>query len=306
MFGPAAIARQKVDGSYTAYGSQTERPDDGPMSLDTREKAMIRAVDQFQIATVAETGWPYIQYRSGPKGFLQVLDDRTLGFADFAGNHQYVTAANLDHDDRVAVFLVNYPLRQRLKLYGRARTVEAADDPQLLDRLRKIGDLTVAATCERSVVIDVEAFDWNCTRSIIPATTRHTSRTCPRCTSAKLQSGNRNCYSGFRSSKINSRSLRRIEATQKLRLEFGETSLLDRGSNVVHQFDREALVVDGAQRRREHFLGLEQVMDVGLGVVRAGVAVAVLVDRGEVASMLGGVDVETARRHVDRCIACHA
>jgi len=168
MFGPAAIARQKVDGSYTAYGSQTERPDDGPAPLDTREKAMIRAVDQFQIATVAESGWPYIQYRSGPKGFLQVLDDRTLGFADFAGNHQYVTAANLDHDDRVAVFLVNYPLRQRLKLYGRARTVEAADDPQLLDRLRKIGDLTVAATCERSVVIDVEAVDWNCTRSIIP------------------------------------------------------------------------------------------------------------------------------------------
>nr|WP_235581634.1 pyridoxamine 5'-phosphate oxidase family protein [Rhodococcus sp. Leaf278] len=168
MFGSAAIARQKVDGSYTAYGSQTERPDDGPMPLDTREKAMIRAIDQFQIATVAESGWPYIQYRSGPKGFLQVLDDRTLGFADFAGNHQYVTAANLDNDDRVAIFLVNYPLRQRLKLYGRARTVEAADDPQLLDRLRKIGDSTVAATCERSVVIDVEAFDWNCTRSIIP------------------------------------------------------------------------------------------------------------------------------------------
>ncbi|OZC75041.1 pyridoxamine 5-phosphate oxidase [Rhodococcus sp. 06-418-5] len=168
MFGPAAIARQKVDGSYTAYGSQTERPDDGPTPLDTREKAMIRALDQFQIATVAETGWPYIQYRSGPKGFLQVLDDHTLGFADFAGNHQYVTAANLDHDDRVALFLVNYPLRQRLKLYGRARTVEAADNPELLYRLRRIGDTTVAATCERSVVIDVEAFDWNCTRSIIP------------------------------------------------------------------------------------------------------------------------------------------
>lgn len=168
MFGPAAIARQKIDGSFTAYGSQTERPDDGPMPLDTREKAIIRAVDQFQIATVAETGWPYIQYRSGPKGFLQVLDDRTLGFADFAGNHQYVTAANLDHDDRVALFLVDYPLRQRLKLYGRARTVEAADDPELLNRLKNLGDRTVGATCERSVVIDVEAFDWNCTRSIIP------------------------------------------------------------------------------------------------------------------------------------------
>ena len=168
MFGPAAIARQRAEGSYTAYGSQTERADDGPTPLDTREKALIRGVDQFQIATVAETGWPYIQYRSGPKGFLQVLDDRTLGFADFAGNHQYVTAANLDHDDRVALLLVNYPLRQRLKLYGRAHTVEAADDPQLLDRLKDLGESTVGATCERSVVIAVEAFDWNCTRSIIP------------------------------------------------------------------------------------------------------------------------------------------
>lgn len=168
LFGPAVIERQKAEGSYPTYGAHTEREDDGPTPLDVREKAMIREIDQFQIATVADTGWPYIQYRSGPKGFLQILDDRTLGFADFRGNRQYVTAGNLDHDDRVALLLVNYPLRQRLKLYGRARIVEADADPQLLERLKRLPDRTITSTAERSIVIDVQAFDWNCTRSIIP------------------------------------------------------------------------------------------------------------------------------------------
>ncbi len=168
MFGPAAIARQQAKGSFGAYGSQTTRPDDGPMPLDSNEKLIIREADQFHIATVAESGWPYIQYRSGPAGFLQILDDRTLGFADFRGNNQYVTAGNLDHDGRVALFLVNYPLKQRLKLYGRARVIEADADPALLDRLKQLDDGVIAAKCERAIIIDVEAFDWNCSRSIIP------------------------------------------------------------------------------------------------------------------------------------------
>lgn len=168
MFGERAVHRQQRDGGWAAYGPQSERPDEGPEALDTREKAIIRNVDQFHIGTITETGWPYIQYRSGPKGFLQVLDDRTLGFADFAGNHQYVTASNLDNDDRVALFVVDCPNRQRMKLFGRAHTVEADDDPELLERLRKIGSIEVAAKCERSVLIRIEAFDWNCTRSIIP------------------------------------------------------------------------------------------------------------------------------------------
>lgn len=168
MFGPAALERQRSRGSYQAYGSHTERPDTGPMRLDAREMVMIREADQFYISTVAESGWPYVQYRSGPKGFLQVIDDRSLGFADFRGNSQYVTAANLDHDDRLSIILVDYPLRQRLKLYGRARVVEQDDDPGLLGKLKELGSEVVAAQCERSIVIDVEAFDWNCTRSIIP------------------------------------------------------------------------------------------------------------------------------------------
>lgn len=167
-FGKHSAVRQQRDGGWNAYGRHTERSDDGPDALDTREKAIIRGVDQFHIGTITESGWPYIQYRSGPKGFLQVLDDHTLGFADFRGNSQYVTASNLDNDDRVTLFIVDYPNRQRIKLFGRAHTVEAADDSELLERLRKIGSIEVAARCERSVLIRVEAFDWNCTRSIIP------------------------------------------------------------------------------------------------------------------------------------------
>ncbi|KAA0018402.1 pyridoxamine 5'-phosphate oxidase family protein [Antrihabitans cavernicola] len=167
-FGPHTVARQQRRGSYTAYGSQTERPDDGPMRLDRREELLIASRDQFQIATVTESGWPYMQYRSGPKGFLQVLDDSRLGFADFRGNNQYVTTSNIDADGRVALFIVDYPTKQRLKLYGRAQVIDGDDDPELLDRLQRIGETRIAATCERSIVIDVEAFDWNCTRSIIP------------------------------------------------------------------------------------------------------------------------------------------
>lgn len=167
-FGPAALERQRERGSYNAYGAQTERPDDGPMELDQREKQLIASRDEFQIATVTESGWPYMQYRSGPKGFLHVLDDGRLGFADFRGNNQYVTTANIDADGRVALFIVDYPTKQRLKLYGRAEVIDGADDPELLDRLQRIGDTRIAAVCERSVVFDVEAFDWNCTRSIIP------------------------------------------------------------------------------------------------------------------------------------------
>ena len=168
MFGPAAVERQRDHGSYTAYGAKTELPDDGPMVLDDREKLLVTTRDQFQIATVTESGWPYIQYRSGPKGFVHVLDDSRIAFADFRGNNQYVTTANIDADGRVAMFLVDYPTKQRLKLYGRARVIERADDPDLMDRLQRAGDTRIAAVCERSIVVDIEAFDWNCTRSIIP------------------------------------------------------------------------------------------------------------------------------------------
>lgn len=167
-FGPRTVARQQDRGSYPAYGAQTERPDDGPMTLDVREKALIRSRDAFYVSTVTETGWPYIQYRSGPPGFLHVLSDSRLGFADFHGNNQFVTTSNVDSDGRMALFLVDYPTKQRLKMFGRAQVIERDDDPDLLERLQRIGDQQIAARCERSIVIEVEAFDWNCSRSILP------------------------------------------------------------------------------------------------------------------------------------------
>lgn len=120
------------------------------------------------MATVTPTGWPYVQYRSGPVGFVHHLGDNRIGFADFRGNQQFVSVGNLHTNNRVAIFVADYPHKSRLKVFGRARVINAVDDPDLLERLSRLDDGRIAATCERSIVIDVEAFDWNCSRSIVP------------------------------------------------------------------------------------------------------------------------------------------
>jgi len=136
-----------------------------PDRLGPREADFIGARDSFYLATVSETGWPYLQHRGGPPGFLQVLDASTLGFADFRGNRQYVSAGNLSADDRIALILLDYAGRRRLKLLGRARLVEISDDATLVERLHPPG---YVARAERAVLIAVEAFDWNCPQHIIP------------------------------------------------------------------------------------------------------------------------------------------
>jgi uncharacterized protein len=133
--------------------------------LGPDEAAFIAERDSFFVATVGETGWPYIQRRGGPKGFLKVLDRHTLGFADYRGNRQYVSVGNLAGDDRVALILMDYATGQRLKVLGRAATVDTAEDAALLERLR---DLGYRARVERGVVIRLEAFDWNCPQYITP------------------------------------------------------------------------------------------------------------------------------------------
>jgi predicted pyridoxine 5'-phosphate oxidase superfamily flavin-nucleotide-binding protein len=139
-----------------------ERADDrfGP-----DEAAFIAARDGFYLATVNQDGWPYVQYRGGPRGFLKVLDETTLGYADFRGNLQYLTVGNIGHDDRVALFLMDYANRRRLKIWARARIVDAADDPALVARLAHPG---YDATVERAVVMRLRAFDWNCAQHITP------------------------------------------------------------------------------------------------------------------------------------------
>jgi uncharacterized protein len=113
---------------------------------------------------VGESGWPYIQHRGGPAGFLKVLDERTIGFADFRGNRQYVSLGNLAGNDRVALFLMDYPRRARLKLLGRARAVGRDEEAELVERLA-VPDYK--ASVERGIVISVEAFDWNCSQHIV-------------------------------------------------------------------------------------------------------------------------------------------
>ena len=128
MFTPHVLALQQVMGSRAASARLAgfDNPDDD--RLGDGEKAFITARDSFYIATVSETGWPYVQHRGGPTGLLKVLNDHTIGFADFRGNRQYVSVGNIATEQRVSLFLMDYPNQRRLKLIGHARVVDAATD----------------------------------------------------------------------------------------------------------------------------------------------------------------------------------
>jgi predicted pyridoxine 5'-phosphate oxidase superfamily flavin-nucleotide-binding protein len=129
------------------------------------EVQFIAARDSFYIATVSETGWPYVQHRGGPPGFLRVLDDKTLAFPDFRGNRQYISIGNAAANDRAALFLMDYPNRRRLKLYVRIEIKDLSSDTALADKLALPG---YKAKPERAVVLHLEAFDWNCPQHITP------------------------------------------------------------------------------------------------------------------------------------------
>jgi uncharacterized protein len=129
------------------------------------EAAFIAARDSFYLASISESGWPYVQHRGGPPGFVKILDDRTLGFADFRGNRQYLSLGNIAADNRVALILVDYPNRARLKILGRLAAHDLAADPDLAGRLR---DPVYRAVIERGFVLTLEAFDWNCAQHITP------------------------------------------------------------------------------------------------------------------------------------------
>jgi predicted pyridoxine 5'-phosphate oxidase superfamily flavin-nucleotide-binding protein len=130
--------------------------------LGPSEAGFIGERDSVYMASVSETGWPYIQHRGGPKGFVRVLDENTIGFADYRGNRQYVSVGNLMTNDRVALFFMDYPNRTRLKLLGRAKLIEASDTATL-ERLDVPG---YRGRIERGFLISVEAFDWNCPQHI--------------------------------------------------------------------------------------------------------------------------------------------
>ena len=163
-FTPRVQAEQARIGSRATYArAESEGREDSV--LTSAEAGFIAARDSFYMASVSETGWPYVQHRGGPAGFLRVLDAATLGFADLGGNRQHISVGNLGGDDRVSLFLMDYPNRRRLKILGRARVVTRAEDPDLVARLAPDGG---AGRAERAVLIGIEGFDWNCPQHITP------------------------------------------------------------------------------------------------------------------------------------------
>jgi len=129
------------------------------------ELAFISSRDSFYMASVSETGWPYVQHRGGPRGFLKVIDPRTLAFAEYRGNRQYITTGNLAADDRACLFLMDYPRRARLKIYAHVETLGVDDDPALAARVTMP---EYKAKVERIFRLRLEAFDWNCPQHITP------------------------------------------------------------------------------------------------------------------------------------------
>jgi hypothetical protein len=164
MFSKPARDLQQRNGSRARY-ERMARFGASEQELGSAETEFIAARDSFYMATVTPDGWPYVQHRGGPTGFLKVLDEHTLAFADFSGNKQYISAGNLSVNDRVALFLMDYPNRTRLKVIGHARIVE----PALEARLRTGAN---GPRVERIYVLTVVGFDWNCSQHITPRYSR--------------------------------------------------------------------------------------------------------------------------------------
>ena len=159
---PSVRAAQIAQGAPDLRQSPADRQFD---RFTEAEVAFISTRDSFYMASVGETGWPYLQHRGGPPGFLRVLDATTLAFADFRGNRQYISLGNLAADDRACLFLMDYPRRARLKIYAHVEARDLAGDPDLAARLATPGYRGLA---ERAFVLRLAAFDWNCQQHIVP------------------------------------------------------------------------------------------------------------------------------------------
>lgn len=159
-FTPEVKAAQERRGSretYDRYISQGSAND----SITPKLEKFIAQLDGFYLGTVSSSGYPYIQFRGGQPGFLKVLDEKTLGFADFSGNVQYITVGNLSGSDRAFLFLMDYRHRKRVKVWGRARVIE--EDRALIELLQ---DPNYPAKVERAILFEVEAFSENCPQHI--------------------------------------------------------------------------------------------------------------------------------------------
>jgi len=162
-FTTSVKAQQEQCGSRQQYARMDQLARGTTLSL--AETEFIAARDSFYLATVGETGYPYVQFRGGPPGFLRVLDAQTLGYADFRGNQQYITVGNLQQNERSALILMDYANRVRLKIYAHIEVINAKDRPDLMEKLLVPG---YNAHPERAMLLHVEAFDWNCPQHITP------------------------------------------------------------------------------------------------------------------------------------------
>ena len=160
---PSVVAAQKEMGVDHLWSDFNGNRQFDRFTAD--EASFIAERDSFYMASVSESGWPYVQHRGGPPGFLNMLDQRTLAFADYRGNRQYVSTGNISADGRVCLFLMDYARRARLKILGRAEILALDADPQLTEQLT---DAAYRPTIERIFKIRLQVFDWNCGQHINP------------------------------------------------------------------------------------------------------------------------------------------
>ncbi len=165
LFNDAVKVLQERHGSRAAYLKMDAGADGTPDTLTDKELGYIALRDSFYMASVNADGWPYMQHRGGPAGFLRHIEGNRIGFADYRGNKQYISTANLAGNDRVSLFLMDYPNKDRLKLVGHAHSIELADDPALVTSLMSEG---YRAVPERAFLIDVIGWEWNCSQHITP------------------------------------------------------------------------------------------------------------------------------------------
>jgi uncharacterized protein len=160
---PGVRAAQEANGSGEFWTNfKGDRAFD---RFTSAERAFIAERDSLYMATVSESGWPYVQHRGGPPGFIRILDEKTMAIPDFRGNRQYISTGNLATNDRAALILMDYPNRRRLKLYAHVEARDLASDPELAAELALPG---YKAKVERGLIIHLAAFDWNCPQHIVP------------------------------------------------------------------------------------------------------------------------------------------
>ncbi len=154
---------QELYGSRKAYARMGESGDS--YVLTEREISFIESRDSFYMATVGENGWPYVQFRGGPRGFLKIIDNTTLGIADFRGNRQYISVGNINATNKASLFLIDYPSQTRLKIWAISEIFDAYQNQELLEKV-KMPDYN--ALIERIIIFKIQAYDWNCPQHITP------------------------------------------------------------------------------------------------------------------------------------------